>query len=229
MEVIAAIVLLAVIVLVHELGHFVASILVKVPVQSLSLGLPFGPRLRWPIGSYEFQLTLIPLGAATNMEEGVLEEAPLWKQVVIYLAGPLANLLSVFVLAVFFFGLNSGLQVASLVISTEAATMLATGTEFVPVQDVSGPVGIIAFCARLIAIDPVQGLQFGFLLLSGALGLSNLLPIPALDGGEVVMNFLVRYARLSRAWAKRISNISIFLLITLVVVISIKDVGRLLP
>lgn len=228
MAVAVAIGLLFVIVAIHELGHFVASLLVRIQVQSFSLGLPFGPRLGFPVGKYRFQITLLPLGAATNMAEGVLENAPLWKQILVYLAGPLANLTSVFVLSVFFFGLGSGVTVGTLIVSTEAATLIATGTEFVPLQEISGPVGIVAFCIRLIQADLVQGLQFSFLLVSGAIGLSNLLPIPALDGGEIIMNGLVRLGIFSRSRATMISNISVGILVALTILLVVKDVGRLI-
>ena len=105
----AGVVLLGVLVVIHELGHFSVAKLLGVRVEVFSVG--FGPALlkvKW--GETEYRLSMIPLGGYVRM----LGETPwqgvdagdrtrsflhqtLWKRVAIVAAGPLSN----FVLAVF--------------------------------------------------------------------------------------------------------------------------------
>jgi len=111
-KVLLTVLLLASLIFVHELGHFLMAKLFKVRVLKFSLG--FGPRLvgfQW--GETEYRISAIPLGGYVKMagdepsEElrpedrgrGFLEQAP-WKRAAIGLAGPMTNL--VFPIFVFF-------------------------------------------------------------------------------------------------------------------------------
>lgn len=99
------IVVIGVLVLLHEGGHFLAARLVGAPVAVFSVG--FGKRLfgfRW--GETDFRWSLIPLGGYVRVlglgpDESDLvrpgqeppELLPRWKRAVILLAGPAANVL----------------------------------------------------------------------------------------------------------------------------------------
>ncbi|HEX7879425.1 MAG TPA: RIP metalloprotease RseP [Candidatus Eisenbacteria bacterium] len=99
---------LGLVVLVHELGHFLMARLCRVPVDKFSIG--FGPRLLgWTSGRTEYALSAIPLGGYVKMAgEEALEEGvtpgpdtflghPWWHRVLIALAGPGANFVFAFV------------------------------------------------------------------------------------------------------------------------------------
>lgn len=99
---------LGLVVLVHELGHFLMARLCGVPVDKFSIG--FGPRLiGFTRGRTEYALSLIPLGGFVKMAgEEALEEGvtpgpdtflghPWWHRVLIALAGPGANFIFAFV------------------------------------------------------------------------------------------------------------------------------------
>ena len=99
---------LGLVVLVHELGHFLMARLCRVPVDKFSIG--FGPRLLgFTRGRTEYALSLIPLGGYVKMAgEEALEEGvppgpdtflghPWWQRVLIALAGPGANFVFAFV------------------------------------------------------------------------------------------------------------------------------------
>lgn len=99
---------LGLVVLVHELGHFLMARLCRVPVDKFSIG--FGPRLfGFTRGRTEYALSLIPLGGFVKMAgEEALEEGvapgpdtflghPWWHRVLIALAGPGANFVFAFV------------------------------------------------------------------------------------------------------------------------------------
>ena len=108
---IAAILIFAVLIFVHELGHFIAAKALGVKVNEFALGM--GPKLiSKQKGETLYSLRLIPVGGFCAMEgeddEGESERAfsrkKPWKRLIILLAGAAMNILLGFVLLV---GINS--------------------------------------------------------------------------------------------------------------------------
>ena len=101
----AVVVLLGVLILVHELGHFVFAKLFDVKVMRFSLG--FGPRLfGFTRGETEYRLSLVPLGGYVRLlgedpgepippidRPRALAAKPLWQRYTVVVAGPVFNLL----------------------------------------------------------------------------------------------------------------------------------------
>jgi regulator of sigma E protease len=101
----AVVALLGVLILAHELGHFLVAKLFGVKVLRFSFG--FGPRLfGFTAGSTEYRLSLFPLGGYLRLlgedanevvpehdYERALFARPLWQRYAIVVAGPLFNLL----------------------------------------------------------------------------------------------------------------------------------------
>jgi regulator of sigma E protease len=121
----AFIVLIAVMVVVHEFGHFAVAKLCGVRVEEFSFG--FGPRLfGYKYGDTDYKVCLLPLGGFVKMtgenfselgdaaageanvapvsDPGSLTSHPRWQQMLIGLAGPTANFVLAFVLMLFYFG-----------------------------------------------------------------------------------------------------------------------------
>ncbi len=111
---VAFIVLVGVMVVVHEFGHFATAKLCKVRVEAFSFG--FGPRLfGFKYGDTDYKVCLLPLGGFVKMtgenpgEEAVNDPAaftshPRWQRMLIGVAGPVANFILAFVLMAFYFG-----------------------------------------------------------------------------------------------------------------------------
>lgn len=113
----AFIVLVGLIVVLHELGHFVAAKLCGVRVEAFSFG--FGPRLfGFKYGDTDYKVCLLPLGGFVKMtgenpgEETADEIAsdpaaftshPRWQRILIGLAGPAVNLLLTLTLMFFYY------------------------------------------------------------------------------------------------------------------------------
>ena len=111
---VAFIVLVGVMVVVHEFGHFAVAKLFKVRVEAFSFG--FGPRLfGFKYGDTDYKVCLLPLGGFVKMtgenpgeDEPVDDPAaftshPRWQRMLIGLAGPISNFILAFVLMVFYF------------------------------------------------------------------------------------------------------------------------------
>src|ERR1700761_6860999 len=104
-------IVLGIMVLVHEFGHFAVAKLCGVRVETFSIG--FGPRLfGWRRGDTDYRLSLLPLGGYVKMsgdvpgempsgDPGEFNAHPRWHRVLIALAGPVANFILSFVLLIF--------------------------------------------------------------------------------------------------------------------------------
>ncbi|MDP7645938.1 MAG: site-2 protease family protein [Candidatus Peribacteraceae bacterium] len=105
LSVVAFLLLLTVLILIHEWGHFTAARLSGVTVEEFGLGLPPRARKLWKSKGTVFSLNWIPFGgfvrlkgenAITNKErtsKGSFGSVAIWKRVVILSAGVFMNLL----------------------------------------------------------------------------------------------------------------------------------------
>jgi regulator of sigma E protease len=101
-------VVLGIMVLVHEFGHFAVAKFFRVRVEVFSIG--FGTRLfGFRRGDTDYRLSLLPLGGYVKMagenpteertgDPGEFASHPRWQRILIGLAGPVANFVLAFVL-----------------------------------------------------------------------------------------------------------------------------------
>ncbi len=89
-------------ILIHELGHFIAARLVKVEVEEFGIGLPTpGAITLFTWQGTRFTLNWLPFGGFVrpkgendpNVEGGLAASAP-WKRLFVLIAGPFMNLLT---------------------------------------------------------------------------------------------------------------------------------------
>ena len=129
----AFIVLVGVLVVIHELGHFTVAKLCGVRVEAFSVG--FGPRLfGFKLGDTEYKVCLLPLGGFVKMtgenpeqnleagdapaeaikdDPGALTAHPRWQRMLIGVAGPVFNFLLALGLMLFYFGFINEVQTAT--------------------------------------------------------------------------------------------------------------------
>ncbi len=105
--------ILGILVLVHELGHFFAAKACKIRVLTFSIG--FGaPLFKRVYGDTEYRISTIPFGGYVRMAGDNPEEQssgspdefnakPVWQRAVVAVAGPVANLIFAFILLWFIF------------------------------------------------------------------------------------------------------------------------------
>ena len=125
MYIILAILLLAILITVHEFGHFMAARAMKIEVREFAVGM--GPKIiGWKSKKHEtdFSIRAIPLGGfcafyGEDDAKGISKDDPrafpkqnVWRRLFVILMGPLMNFVLAFVLATVFFWVN-GVNVAT--------------------------------------------------------------------------------------------------------------------
>ncbi len=141
-------------VILHELGHFMAAKTVGMRVERFSLFFP--PLLvRKKVGETEYAIGAVPLGgyvkiSGMNPDEDLPDEVrtrayysqPVWKRIVVISAGPIMNLLVAFVLLFVFFTLigpeTTTRNVAAVERDYPAAGVVRSGDRLVAVDGRGG-------------------------------------------------------------------------------------------
>ena len=111
MSIILAILIFSLIVIIHELGHFLLAKKNGILVTEFSVGM--GPRLLSTVrGGTRYSLKLLPLGGSCLMvgedeesdEENAFNNKSVWARISVVFAGPFFNFVLAFILAIFIIG-----------------------------------------------------------------------------------------------------------------------------
>lgn len=109
MKFIIAILAFCVIIIIHELGHFIAAKLCGIQVNEFALGM--GPViLRKRKGETEYVVRLLPIGGSVSMEgesdtsdnPRAFNRKPVWQRMIVIAAGPVMNIVLGFIAAVIY-------------------------------------------------------------------------------------------------------------------------------
>lgn len=112
MNILIAIVIFSVIILFHELGHFLLAKANGIRVNEFSLGL--GPTIfGFTKGETKYSLKLLPFGGMCAMEgededstdERSFQKKSVWARISVVVAGPIFNFIMAFILAIIMIGL----------------------------------------------------------------------------------------------------------------------------
>ena len=164
----AFVVLIGVMVVVHEFGHFAVAKLCRVRVEAFSFG--FGPRLfGFKYGDTDYKVCLLPLGGFVKMtgenpgqnleapgthteslpnDPGALTSHPRWQQMLIGVAGPFSNFVLAFALMVIYFNFFNevpAVQVKTTTVewvtpgSAAAQAGIETGDVLISIDNVGNP------------------------------------------------------------------------------------------
>jgi regulator of sigma E protease len=232
MSYLETILLLGVLILIHEAGHFAAARLVGIPVADFSVG--FGPRVwsrRW--GRTEYALRAFPLGGFVLPDVAdpeAFRAFALRKRLVYFLGGPLANLAAALSLFAFLNVSRYGFSVFRLVFAPFAQVAQAAWQVLASLSGVlsrpeslTGAVGIVREGGRAAAAGHSVELA---LSLSISLAVLNLLPIPVLDGGQILLGTLEElFPRLVRLRAP-LTVLGLVLLASVMLYANVHDVVR---
>lgn len=106
MNMIIAVLMLGIIIMIHELGHFLLAKLNGIGVVEFSLGM--GPRLlSMEKGGTRYSIKVLPFGGSCQMlgedeneeDESAFNNKPVWGRISVVAAGPVFNFLLAFLLA----------------------------------------------------------------------------------------------------------------------------------
>jgi regulator of sigma E protease len=229
--------LLGFLIFIHEGGHFLVAKLCKVKVNEFAIG--FGPCI-WKKQGKETQyaIRLIPLGGFVSME-GETEEskdeksfanASIPRRIAIVAAGAIVNIVFglvtyLILIAVVYQDIGLAFRATGefAVSLAESVKMLFTGS--VGVKDLTGPVGISEMVTQSVGI---ANYIYMIALVSVSLGVTNLLPIPALDGGKILLLIIeaIRKKPLQQRTEVQIQLIGFSLIIALSIIVTYNDILR---
>ena len=228
--VIKLIILLGFLIIIHESGHFFVAKLCNVKVNEFSIG--FGKKI-WDKQGKEtkYSLRLIPLGGYVRMEgddeesndERAFNKVSIPKRIAIIVAGAAVNIIFGLIIYAIMFGFKETWNY--IVLLGESVKQLLTGQ--VGIDNMVGPVGIGEI------ISKASGLRNFMVLLSAisiSLGVTNLLPIPALDGGKLLILIIeaIRRKPMKQETEMYIQLAGFAFLITLSIVVMYQDIVRLI-
>lgn len=242
--------LLGFLILIHEGGHFLVAKLCKVKVKEFSIG--FGKKI-WQKQKKETKYTIriIPLGGYVSMEgedeesdeEGSFSKASIGKRLAIVLAGATVNIL--FGIIVYFILISTiGIQFADPAKDTILNRLYyggkATGSFMLAILEsikmlftgglaTDQMVGIVGISEIVVQTSGLVNYINLLAVISISLGITNLLPIPALDGGKIVILLIeaIRRKPMKIETEAQIQLIGFSILLALTIFVTYNDIVRI--
>jgi regulator of sigma E protease len=235
------------VVLVHELGHFLAARKAGVPVYEFSIGFPFSPKIVtfFRRRETEFTLRLLPLGGFVSFSrdgdeyaDGLFSASDIYRALILS-AGSLFNIAFAFLIFIAVFAAGKHLPLTEAIFaSAKAVWSVIAGTIdfFIDAfsgrgswEALSGPIGIAALAGKAAEKGFLNLLYFTGML-SMSLGIMNLIPFPALDGGQLVMLVIEKIKRkpLNIRTHQLVNALGMVVFLILTIMVSWREVVRAL-
>lgn len=210
---------------VHELGHALAAALIGVKVHKFSLGIGPGIRFRVPILN-ELILSPFLIGGYVTIDEEALAAKSFWGKFFVAINGMVANVLTcIFLLmTIGFSAINALLISLKIWLWGWPLTIAAFSNGQATANDMAGPIGI----GQMIANG-----TFDYILLvaclNAAIAMFNLLPLPPLDGGRILMHLLEKMlgAKIAERVNEFLISLGTILLIILIIWVTTNDLCKL--
>jgi len=227
--------MIGLLILIHELGHFCAAKCVGIPVRQFSIG--FGPKLwKFTYKGTEYRISVFPVGGYVMPDIEALNDYFAFSfkgRVLFSLAGPFANITAAWAGLLLINLINSGFGFHSLVVLpvTQLGTMTAEFVQSIPIlfshpKQLSGIVGLVAFGGQQVGVDMVKLLSLS-VLLNINLAFLNLLPLLPLDGGKIVLDVLHRFRLPVQKLYVPVAVAGWILLLGLMAEVTVNDVSKL--
>lgn len=220
---------LSAVIVIHEFGHLIAAKCFGIAVPVFSIG--FGPTLTSvTIGSTIYQIALLPLGGFVAIDPQALNDAPYFVALTIMLAGILSNMLFAYVVIT---GLawwqrhhpeSSGFAARHKALIEKSKQTLRK--DEAPRGSFVGPLGIFSIMAQSFNAGYMPYL-FVIATISMGVGIFNLLPIPPLDGGKILLLTLNAIAGPLSAHAINLIQMAGFILFLFIIFAAMRsDISR---
>ena len=127
------------------------------------------------------------------------------------------------------FGYLKGITGQTLEGFTNLASTVLAGKGAPPGQQLSGPIGLIQSGTQVVSTKDITTVLLFAAALSVNLGVVNALPIPALDGGQLlfVLAEAVTGRKVSQRFQENLSSLAVLFLLLVTASATFTDVGRL--
>lgn len=193
-----AVLMLIVIVIGHEAAHAITGMALGYKPKLVAIGIPiedviFGRKrstIMWrrTYNGVEYMISPLLLGGGVDFYD--FEDPPFWKISLIALAGPVFNLLAAFFGLVIFLGWMPAVGIfIEMVDSTLIAMGMVTSGHISVIEMAKMGTLIVVLAENSAAFN--MGWLLNWLILNVSLGLCNLFPLPAVDGGQIMMAGIV--------------------------------------
>ena len=237
-----------IVVLIHEFGHFIAARRLGINAYEFSIGFPFSPKIAtlFRHKETEFTIRLLPLGGFVSFSRNEDESETVeflkedrWKRGIIISAGSIFNIIFAFLLIAIAIMIGKHISLFdSAIASLKTIEAVSVGTIQLilnlfsgnsSMDNLSGPIGIAVMAGKAANAGLLNLIYFTGLL-SLSLGILNLLPFPALDGGHLIILAIESLKR--SPLSKRtyqvlgVAGISFFIILTLFV--TYRDIIKLI-
>lgn len=235
MTILIFLIILSVLVIVHEAGHLFAAKRSGVEVSEFGIGFP--PKIA-RLGTWRgtrFVFNALFFGGYVKMdEEG--ERKPL-----VLLGGVIANAILAWILfsLILLIGIDTqdgliqygplGALWHGFLTTGKIAWMTIDALFHISPGDVVGPVGLVPIVGQAAKLGLSYVLYFAALI-SINLSIINLIPIPALDGGRLLIVLYEKWrgTRISRELFQKLNFYSFALLVLIMVIVTVRDVTNLI-
>ena len=242
--------LLGFLILIHEGGHFLVAKLCKVRVNEFAIG--FG-KVIWSRQGKEtkYSIRIIPLGGFCSMEGedeesdavGSFSKVSVWKRMAIVFAGATVNI--IFGILVYFVLISSvGIQFLDPARDTffnriyygakGTGEFIATIFDSIKTLITGGirtdqMVGIVGISEVVVKTNGIINYLYLLAVISVSLGVTNLLPIPALDGGKILILLIevIRRKPMKLETEAKIQLLGFSILMALTIFVTYNDILRI--
>ena len=239
--------LLGMLILIHEMGHFITAKKLGVIVNEFAIG--FGPKIFTKIkNGTTYELRLIPLGGFVSLEgeeehsekEGSFNKAKNIDKFKIIIAGAMVNILFGIIILILLFqirymivinsnfteALKYSLATTKSILSEFFRSIISIFSGRLDIKNITGPIGISEMVSKTNGIS-----EFIYLLsiVSISLGFTNLLPILPLDGGKALLIIIesIRKKQFSKKTEEYIGTVGLLIIMTLSIICTVNDVIRI--
>lgn len=225
----AALAGLSAVIIIHEFGHLVAAKCFGIAVPLFSIG--FGPTITAvTIGSTMYQIALLPLGGFVAIDPQALNDAPYLVSLTIMLAGILSNMLFAYVVIIALAWWQRHHPEHTGFVARHKALIEQSKKTFkkdeTPRGSFVGPLGIFSIIAQSFNAGYMPYL-FVIATISMGVGIFNLLPIPPLDGGRILLLTLNAIAGPLSAHTINIIQMSGFIIFLFIIFVAMRsDINR---
>lgn len=245
--VITSLAIILVSIFLHELGHIIFLLLMRVPFKGIHLGLPIPPKITIKIGKRQInfspwlqkKITIRKLnffvqpwlfGGGVDVDEESFQNLPYTKKALFALMGPVATLTLCLGLTYLYLGSQLGNQITSDLVgaTSRGVANLASGNSPVGMGDLVGPIGLIILMAEYIQMDFRAGVVLSMIILNYVIFIANMLPIPALDGGYIFWGPLWKINKSFETAGKKLNAAFFYFFLILVLILTVKDIYTLI-